>query len=385
MSISRRNLLRRLGAAAATTAAIPSLAEASVRAAVGEPWPTSGTSPSGGSIRLHRNENAYGPSPAVIATLQEAARTVAGRYPDAESEALRNAIARFHSVPSDRVVLGCGSREILRMAADAFLGSGRTLIAARPTFEVIGECAQRAGADVVAIPLTRDYAHDLTAMLARSDSATGLVYICNPNNPTGTLTPRRDIEGFVRQLPETTFVVIDEAYHHYVGQSSDYASFIDRPIDDHRVIVTRSFSKIFGLAGMRVGYGIAAPQTARRLASCRVPDNVNVVAAKAAVTALGDHEHVHLSSVRNANDRQEFFNHSHARMLKPIASQTNFVMMNTRRPAIEIIEHFKKYNVLLSGPIPAFDTHIRVSLGSPADMQEFWDVWDLMPAGRMSM
>jgi len=256
---------------------------------------------------------------------------------------------------------------------------------ARPTFELMGDCARRAGAEVITIPLTHDYSHDLSAMLARSDSATGLVYICNPNNPTGTLTSRRDIEAFVGRLPETTFVLIDEAYHHYLDKSSDYASFVDRPIDDNRVIVTRSFSKIFGLAGMRVGYGVAAPQTARLLASCRLPEDVNVVAAQAAIAALGDPEHVRLSSVRNADDRQEFFNQSHARMLKPIDSQTNFVMMNTGRPAVEIIEHFKKNNVLVSPPIPAFDKHIRVSLGSQADMREFWRVWDLMPASQMSM
>ena len=385
MGISRRNLLRRIGAAAASTAAVPSLTEASLRAAFGEPSPAAGTRPPGGPIRLDRNENARGPSPKVIATMQEAARTVAHRYPDVESEALRTAFARYHSVPSDRVVLGCGSGELIRMAADAFPGLRKTLVVARPTYGLMSDCARRAGAEVVAIPLTHEYAHDLSAMLDRTDSSTGLVYICNPNNPTGTLTRRRDLEAFVRQLPDTTFVLIDEAYHHYVGESSDYASFIDRPIDDARVIVTRSFSKVYGLAGMRVGYGIAAPHTARLLASCRLREDVNVVAAKAAAAAVDDRDHVRLSAIRNADDRQEFLNQSHARMLKPIDSQTNFVMMNTGRPAADVIEHFRKHNVLIAGSIPAFDTHIRVSLGNQADMQEFWLAWDLMPRGRMSM
>jgi histidinol-phosphate aminotransferase len=112
---------------------------------------------------------------------------------------------------------------------------------------------------------------------------------------------------------------------------------------------------------------------------------VNAVAARAAVAALDDPEHVRLSFARNADDRQEFFNQCHARMLKPIDSQTNFVMINTGGPAVEIIDHFTKNNVLVSRPIPAFDTHIRVSLGSQADMREFWRVWDLMPARQMSM
>lgn len=371
MGISRRGLLRSIGAAAAGAAAIPSLAEASIA--------------SGGPIRLDKNENAYGPSSRAIAAMQEAARTAANRYAEVEAETLRNAIARFHRVSPDRVVLGCGSVDILRMAADAFLGPGKTLIAARPTFEFMHECARRAGAEAVTCPLTHEYAHDLGAMLARVDASTGLVYICNPNTPTGTLTRRRDLEAFVRELPETTVVVIDEAYHHYAGDSSDYASFIDRPIVADRLIVTRSFSGIFGLAGLRVGYAVTAQQTARLLAAGRLPENVNVMAARAAVAALEDREHVRLSVVRNTDDRQEFFNQCHARMLRPIDSLANFVMVNTGGPAVEIIEHFRKNNVLIPPSMPGFDTYVRVSLGTQADMGEFWRVWDLMPRRQMSM
>jgi len=179
-------------------------------------------------------------------------------------------------------------------------------------------------------------------------------------------------------------VLIDEAYHHYVGESPDYASFIDRPIDDSRVIVARSFSKIYGLAGLRVGYAVADPQTARLLASSRLPEDVNIVAAKAAAAALDDPDYVRLSFERNTDDRQEFFNQAHARMLKPMDSQTNFVMMDTGRPSVEVIEHFRKYDVLLAQPIPSFDTYIRVSLGSPAEMREFWEIWDLMGVRHMS-
>jgi histidinol-phosphate aminotransferase len=385
MAISRRHLLRRIGAAAAAATAMPSLAEASLGAALGGESPPAAGGVAGGLIRLDRNENACGPSAKVIATMLEAAHTVANRYPDVESEALRNRIARFHSLPPDRVVLGCGSGEILRMAADAFLGSRHSLIVAQPTLELIGACAQRAGADIIAVPLSKDYSHDLSAMLARSDAATGLVYICNPNNPTGSLTRRRDLEAFVRELPETAYVLIDEAYHHYVGESPDYASFIDRPVEDSRVIVARSFSKIYGLAGLRAGYAVAAPETARRLASCRLLDSMNIVAARAAAAALDDQEYVRLSASRNVDDRQEFVNQAHARMLKPIDSQTNFIMMNAERPAIEIIERFRQYGIILPPPVPSFDKYIRVSLGSPAEMREFWEVWDLMPVRHSSM
>jgi histidinol-phosphate aminotransferase len=283
------------------------------------------------------------------------------------------------------VVLGCGSGEILRIAADAFVGSRHPLIVAQPTFDLIGTCAKRAGADIVAVPLSKDYSHDLPAMLSRSNAATGLVYICNPNNPTGSLTRRRDLEAFIRELPETTCVLVDEAYHHYVGESPDYASFIDRPVDDSRVIVARSFSKIYGLAGLRVGYAVAAPETARKLASFQLLEGINIVAARAAVAALDDQEYVRTSVTRNVDDRQEFVNQAHARMLKPMDSQTNFVMMNIERPALEIVERFRQYGIVLPPPVPSFEKWLRVSLGTAAEMREFWEVWDLMPGRHSSM
>src|SRR4029077_8148468 len=171
---------------------------------------------------------------------------------------------------------GCGSGAVMRMAVDAFVGSRKQLIVALPTFDGIGDAARCVGAEVEAIPLKKNHSHDLEAMLARSDASTGLIYVCNPNNPTGTLTPRRDLDAFIRRLPASIPVLIDEAYHHYVAESSDYASFIDRPIDDGRVMVARSFSKIHGLAGLRIGYAIATPQTARLLAAHRLPDDLNV-------------------------------------------------------------------------------------------------------------
>jgi histidinol-phosphate aminotransferase len=374
MSISRRHLLRRLGAAAAAAAAAPSLVDAS-----------SGPALPGGVIRLNRNENACGPSPAVLATMLDVARHAADCDPDVESEALRDRVARLHSVTSEQVVLGCGSTEIVRMAADALAGPAKKVIVGLPTFELMGRCARRVGADVVAVPLSRNYSHDLTAMLERADAATGLVYLCNPNNPTGTLTRRRDLEAFIRELPESTYVLIDEAYHHYVGESSDYASFIDHPLDDARVIVARSFSKIHGLAGLRVGYAIAATQTARLLTAGRLPGGVNVVAARAAATALDDQEYVRISARRNADDRQEFLNQANARMLRPIDSQTNFVLLDTERPAAAVVERFKKNGILLAEPFPGFEQHVRVSIGTPAEMREFWSIWDLMPIRHASM
>ena len=379
MVISRRTLLRRLGAGAAAAVSAPHVRAGAQRAQDGA---LDETAVAGEPIRLDRNGNAYGPSPNVMATIRDTSSSAASRYPGVEAEALRHTIGALHRVSPEHVVLGCGSSEILRTAIEVFVGPRMKLVAALPTFESIGGWAERAGASVVGVPLMRDYSHNLNGMLACIDGETKLVYICNPHNPTGHITRRQDLEAFLRDLPATMVVLMDEAYHHYVGESSDYASFVDRPVDDSRVIVTRSFSKIHGLAGLRVGYAVAPGHMAGVLASHLLSDGVSVVAARAAAAALDDAEYVRASVTRNTDDRQEFLNQATARMLRP-DSVTNFVMLDTGRSAVEVVEHFRNHGILISGPIRGFDQHIRVSLGTPAEIREFWRVWDLVIGHRM--
>ena len=387
MRISRRALLAHIAVVAqafrpANAAAFRPANAAAFRPANAGLKPCATLLETAGPIRLDTNESAYGPSPRARAALGMASvKQRAG----VTRAALRNAIAAHHAVTPDRVVVGCGPGEILRLAADAFTGPGRNVIASLPTFDALGAAARRGGANVVEVPLRKDYAHDLDAMLARTGADTALVYLCNPNNPTGTLTRRQDLDAFLRRLPASTYVLVDEGYHDYIGGSPEHASFIDRPADGDRVIVARSFSTIHGLAGMRIGYAIAAPPAARLLAARAAADemdHVNGAGASAAIAAIDDVAYVRSCVSRTADDRQEFFNQANARMLRAIDSQTNFVMLNTQRPSVEVIEHFKRNDVLVWGPIPAFDKHIRVSLGTTAQMNEFWRVWDLLPGGH---
>jgi len=336
-----------------------------------------------GFIRLDRNENAYGPSPKVEEVIRSSSG--ANRYALKESRWLLEKIASLNHVKSDQVLLGCGSTEILRMACFAFLGVGKQLIQASPTFEAIERYARSAGSEVISVPLTPVFAHDLNGMLAHASASTTLVYICNPNNPTASLTPRKDIESFIRNLPASSFVIIDEAYYHYAGQSGMYASFIDRPFDDERVIVTRTFSKVYGLAGLRLGYAVASPQVISRMQKFATEANINAIVTHAAAAALDDVNGTDDFIQRNTNDRQEFFNQAMARAVKPIDSHANFVMMNTFHPAEEVIEHFRKNNIFIGRPFPALDTHIRISLGRPEEMRAFWRAWDSLPYPKHSM
>jgi histidinol-phosphate aminotransferase len=376
MRISRRDLLRHSAIGAAVTAAVASPAERPLRAAAGAGLGEG--APLRFPIRLDRNGNAYGPSERVVAAIVNAAGT-ANEDPDDQLQLLRDLIAGAHGVSPRQVVVESGSGAILRRAVDAFAGHGRTVITASPTFGLIGEQARRAGCQLVAIPLRPDGSHDLEAMLARARAATSVVYICNPNNPTGTLTRRPDLEAFLRELPSSAHVVIDEAYHHYVDDASDYRSFIDSRVEDARIIVTRTFSKIHGLAGMRIGFAITSPETAAQLTADRASAAISVIAARAAVAALGDPGYIQASRIRNADHRQEFFNQANARMLRCLDSQANFVMLAAGRSADAVVAHFAAHRIVLPAPFPLLEEYVRVSIGTPAALQEFWRVWDLMP------
>jgi histidinol-phosphate aminotransferase len=373
MDTSRRRLLFGIGAGTVAAAAAPSFAQNYLnflsRSASGKEIDR--------PIRLDRNENPYGPSPLAIAAMREDLEYV-NRYPDS-SQALQERIAGHHKGKAEQVVLGCGSSEILRIAADAFLKPGKKLVTARPTFPLLPSYARIKNVEVAEVALTGDRAHDLEAMLAKADASTGLVYICNPNNPTGTLTSRAAIDEFLRRLPSTIPVVIDEAYHDYVTPSSSYVSFIDRPAGDSRTIVARTFSKIHALAGMRIGYAVAAPEMVHQLASYRLQFGENALAIKAAMAALDDAEHVRQNAQRNSDQRQEFFNHANVRMAGISDSQTNFVLLQLDHPIDEVVTHFRKNNVLLGPRFPGIDGFVRVSIGRPAEMKEFWRVWDMLP------
>lgn len=332
-------------------------------------------------ISLSRNENAYGASRQAIAAMRQAATTLGQGKPGDERKQLREAVAALHRVPADHIALSSGSSEVLRSAVTDQLRSRGRIAAASPTSEWFAMHCQRSTAEIVTVPLTREYEHDLDAMLTRVGSGPALVYICNPHNPTGTPTDPDDLEAFVRKLPATTNVLIDEAYHHYVTPSAGYASWLDRSQADPRVIVTRSFSKIHGLAALRIGYAVAAPEAARRLGLSELEESVSVASAAAALAALKDTEHVRASLSRNTDDRQEFFNEANARMLRVIDSQANFVMLNCDRPAAPIVEHFRRHDVVVPSPFAGFERYVRVSMSTPENMRAFWRVWDLMPGG----
>jgi histidinol-phosphate aminotransferase len=369
MGISRRKILYGIGVGTVTAVALPGVA---ARQPFALATPADNTDP----IHLDRNENPYGPPESAIAAMRDGLKSP-NRYPDAS--VLQKKIADQHHVAAQQVVLGCGSTEVLRMAADALLTSGTKLVLATPTCPILSSFARQKNVEIVEVPLTPEFAHDLPAMLARCDHSTGLVYICNPNNPTGTLTPRKDLEDFLHKLPSNIPVLIDEAYHHYVAATPSYASFLDQPAGDERTIVTRTFSKLYGLAGLRIGYAVAPSAMAKRLAEFSLPFGENAVGIAAAVAALEDSEFVRSSADRNRADKQTFFNSADVRYVRVTDTQTNFTLLKLDHPIDEVIAHFRENAIFVGPRFPHLDAYLRVSIGRPEEIHEFWRVWDMLP------
>ncbi|MFN2596790.1 MAG: aminotransferase class I/II-fold pyridoxal phosphate-dependent enzyme, partial [Pyrinomonadaceae bacterium] len=252
-TISRRGFARLLGAGAALTALRPASVlgtRASTSAApIFKPA-------AAGVVRLNSNENPYGPSPDALRAMTDAF-SLAWRYPDEHEGMLADELAKLNNVPEEQILLGNGSGEILKVAAAAFTDARRKMVVADPTFEAIGRHAQANGAEVISVPLASDFRHDLPKMLAVSSA--GLIYVCNPNNPTASVTPKADVRSFLAKVPRETVVLVDEAYHHY-SETPDYESVIPLVRDHPNLVVARTFSKVYGMAGLRCGYCVAQPQ-----------------------------------------------------------------------------------------------------------------------------
>lgn len=369
ISISRRNFARLLGAGAAAAMTRPIISIATTQE---QP----GLAPSGGIVRLSSNENPYGPSAKALKAMNDATGLIC-RYPDDTADLLIDALAKLNGVNRDQILLGDGSGEILKLCADAFTGptnngkngSGRgKLIAADPTFEAILAHASRNGAEVVKIPVTASFSHDLPKMGAAAKD--GLIYICNPNNPTASITPKNELNAFITKTPRQTMVLVDEAYHHY-ADSSDYESVIPLVKDNPNLIVARTFSKIYGMAGLRCGYCIAQREVIERMRPHQSWDSVNIMALVAAIGSLNDPDQV--TNSRRLNNEAKAFVVGELETMgyQQIPSQANFIMFNVKRPVVPLIQAMKQRNVQVGRLFPALPNHMRLTIGKKSEMEAF--------------
>ncbi len=321
-------------------------------------------------IKLASNENPLGMSAAarqaVVDTLAEGAR-----YPDGNGYRLKQALSRRHGVGMDQVVLGNGSNDVLELAARAFLAPGRAAIYAQHAFAVYPLATQASGATGVEVP-ARDFGHDLFGMLGAVTAETRIVFIANPNNPTGTLLGAAELEDFLRELPREVVVVLDEAYSEYLPGDVAYDS-VPWLAEYPNLIVTRTFSKAYGLAGLRVGYALASVPVADVMNRVRQPFNVSCVALAAAEAALADLDFVARSVAVNANGMKQVVAGLESLGLDYIPSCGNFVTFQVG-DAARINASLLRQGVIVR-PIAGYGmpNHLRVSIGLEQENQRFLD------------
>ena len=361
---SRRDFSRLFAQSLAAAIAAPSLPRLNLLDATKrKPMPA-------GAIRLNFNENPYGPSPKALAPPSPIAASIANRYPDAAYREVINALAQKFNLKPENIILGCGSTEILRAADDAFLDPTRNVVAAAPTFEAVLEYARVLNSNAVQIPLTPDHRHDLPKMAAACTSKTGVVYVCNPNNPTGTIVTRDEFAAFVQAVPPTTLIVVDEAYFDFVDDPR-YASAIEFIPAHPNVIVARTFSKIYGMAGMRLGYAIGAKEPIARLAAQLLQDNGNAAVLQAALASLADSDHVATCRAQ-LNATRQWLCAELTKDSRPfIPSQANFVMLDMGTDVKPIIEQFRARNIFVGRQFPAMPDFLRVTIGTQPEIESF--------------
>jgi histidinol-phosphate aminotransferase len=331
-------------------------------------------------IKLASNENPLGPSSRVLDAVRSHLADLA-RYPDGSGFRLKKALAGKLSVAPGQITLANGSSEVLGLIASVFLSAASRAVYSEHAFAMYPIVVQAVGARAAVAPAStaasgQRYGHDLDAMLALVDADTRVVFIANPNNPTGTYLSDGALDGFLSELPKSVLCVVDEAYFEYVGVE-DYPNTIEWLNRYRNLIVTRTFSKAYGLAGLRVGYSVSHPEIADLLNRLRQPFNVNTLALIAAEAALDDDEHVSHSKAVNAAGLQQLAAAFEARGLEYIPSVANFVTVDVKRPAAAVYERLLHQGIIVR-PVENYDLpgHLRVTVGTEKENRSFINALD---------
>jgi len=319
-------------------------------------------------VKLASNENPLGISPKARAAIKKALAEL-GRYPDGNAFELKAALARRHGVPQECIVVGNGSNDLLEMAAGAFLAPGRAAVYSQHAFAVYPLATQARGATGIVVP-AKNYAHDLAAMLAAITPETRVVFIANPNNPTGTFATGEEIGNFLARVRRDVAVVVDEAYTDYLPQNLRYDS-VALLKKYPNFIVTRTFSKVYGLAGLRVGFGLMHPDVAELLNRVRQPFNVNSLALAAAAAALEDRKFVAKSTKMNRSGLAKLERALKTLGLETIPSCANFITFRVSR-ARTVYDRLLRQGVIVR-PLAGYDMpdHLRVTVGTPKENGKF--------------
>lgn len=325
--------------------------------------------------KLASNENPLGASPTVLTAIQNELKEIA-RYPDGSAYALKAALADFLSISPEQLAIGNGSNELLELVARVFAGPGDEILYSQYAFAVYPISAQVVGATGIEVP-AKDWGHDLQAMLAAISDKTKVVYLANPNNPTGTVFSRAEWEGFINQVPKDVIVVLDEAYIEYAQaqlNNDEYANGIDYLTSRPNLLVSRTFSKAYGLASLRVGYMAGCKEIIQYINQLRAPFNVNHYAQVAAVSALSDQAFVEKVLLLNQQGMRQIMDALSTLSIEFIPSAGNFLCINLGENALQVNQRLLEEGVIVR-PVANYGLKqfLRVSIGTQVENQHFID------------
>jgi len=332
-------------------------------------------------IKLANNENPYGPPESVMKAMNDAWK-YGNRYA-APDGGLVEAIAEHHHVKPENVLIGCGSSEILKVVDDAFLPDHKRVVGVDPTYETVYRYATNSKAKAIAVPLTKTYDADMKEIIRVTKSNArdvGVVYICNPNNPTGRIVPKDEIKLLIDSIPGDIPVFIDEAYHHFVDDPN-YEPSVKYVIEGRKVIIARTFSKIAALAGMRLGYAVAPKEIIDQLKPFVMSYNTNIIVKYGGVASLKDTANETKVKQLNKQIRDRATNELKSMGYEVIPSQTNFFMVNMKKDVTPVGEVFLKKGFVVGRKFPPMNEWLRVSVGTDEEMKGFLKVFkELFPA-----
>jgi histidinol-phosphate aminotransferase len=368
---SRRGFLGAAAAAVGYATIKPADAYASVAESLRYVQPIQGNGDEYDSLaKISFNENPWGPPQSVLNAMHKAFK-YANRYgyPDG---GVVPALAAHHGVKTENIMLGAGSGEILDVCCTGLLRGGKKIVGSTPSFSIIYEKAKGIQSDTIAIPLLSDYRQDIPTMIrATNDNKAdvGLVYLCNPNNPTGRCVSKQEVKQLLDSIPRDIPVLIDEAYHHFVEDPS-YATSTPYVLEGRPVIIARTFSKIAGLAGMRLGYAVAPTSVLSRMRPWAT-GTINASVLWGGITALNDVEAMAKIKKETLRLREKAVADLKALGYSSIPSDGNFFMVHIKRPIQQVQPEFRKHGVLVGRPFPPMNEHMRVSVGTVEEMARF--------------
>jgi histidinol-phosphate aminotransferase len=324
-------------------------------------------------IKLASNENPLGPSPKAIEAITNALPEL-HRYPDADASILKQAIANTYGLETKQLIVTNGGDELITLVSEAFLDTGDEVVMPEPSFSNYKFGALLMGAIVKSVPLNNDFSYDVEAILAAVTNHTKIVYLCSPNNPTGTFLAKSELKQILDSLPKRVLVVLDAAYSHYVS-ASEYTDGVEFIRAGYPLLVLQTFSKIYGLAGIRVGFGAAPRGIIQSIIQVKEPFNVNALAQAASIAAIGDSEHVKRSRSLVMKERQRLYEALQQLGLGYTESMSNFVLVELGSEAKSLYERLLAKGIIVRyGLIWGLPGHVRVSVGLPEENDLFIQV-----------